>query len=178
METSCGIFGNVKSLCLVWGDSFLEVWNQATLRFPWLIPNHTLSHLTLLDLKGVGNYLHPEHTCHLPLFPYHCRPFRGTGVTHIWWWNWWWICLSWGTGFLGDSQFGYVIFDLFFFVNNICHTKITIVERIFWITSNHGDWERHSFSLPFIQADSIELQGAQHTCGAHSLSWSPNLQSK
>ena len=35
-----------------------------------------------------------------------------------------------------------------------------------------------AFLLPFIQADSIKLQGAQHTCGAHSLSWSPNLQSE
>ena len=42
-------------------------------------------------------------------------------------------------------------------------------------------WKAESgiaFLLPFIQADSIELQGAQHTCGAHSLPWSPNLQSK
>ena len=35
-----------------------------------------------------------------------------------------------------------------------------------------------AFLLPSIQADSIELQGAQHTCGAHPLSWSPKLQSK
>ena len=42
---------------------------------------------------------------------------------------------------------------------------------------NHGHSKRHS-PFPFTHAFSFNEHVVQHTCGAHFLSWSPNLQPK
>ena len=111
MKTADDDDGNEKFWCLAEEDSILEVWNQATLLFLLVISNHAPIHLVPLGLTDVGNYLYLEY---IPSFPVAVSLAEssekllsiivagGSGGG---------FASSCGTGFIADSQFGYVIFD-------------------------------------------------------------------